>query len=276
MPGVSQFSRRTLLEAARLLLYVDQAELDYLMIQFSVDNFVTHGPGLSKKNKINELLRFATEAPSHETDDSTNLWDAIVEESVSLANLERDEGFLRALARDGFAIVEEPDDDLFPSKVERRLQRILPEIADLPKAENELHYLLDELGFTTAKGHLNQAIENHARANWAAANGELRKVLENVFDEISVRLEPSVASAKPGGHPRRELLASRNPPFLLQNIGEWSGDGKNFVNGVFKRLHGEGGHPGLSDEEDCTFRLHLVILLTRLLLRRAKQYGVKG
>jgi hypothetical protein len=32
--------------------------------------------------------------------------------------------------------------------------------------------------------------------------------------------------------------------------------------------HPQGAHPGLSDEEDCTFRLHVVLLTGRLLLTR--------
>jgi len=67
---------------------------------------------------------------------------------------------------------------------------------------------------------------------------------------------------------RRHRLASLNPPFLHVDLNEWSGDGKNFINGVLRRLHPDGPHPGLSDEEDSTFRLHLMILIARLLLRR--------
>jgi len=36
----------------------------------------------------------------------------------------------------------------------------------------------------------------------------------------------------------------------------------------FRRLHPQGAHPGLSAEEDSTFRLHLVLLVGRQLLRR--------
>ena len=129
---------------------------------------------------------------------------------------------------------------------------------------------------STAKGHLDQAIENHARENWAAANGELRKVLENMFDEIAERLARAAKVITPRGHARRQLLANIDPPFLIEALGEWSSgpeQGKNFVNGIFKRLHPEGGHPGLSDEEDCTFRLHMVLLVARLFLRRARSFG---
>ena len=52
------------------------------------------------------------------------------------------------------------------------------------------------------------------------------------------------------------------------NRNEWTQDGKNYINGLFKMLHTEGSHPGLSDEDHCTFRLHLVLVTTRTFLRR--------
>ncbi len=143
----------------------------------------------------------------------------------------------------------------------------------MPQADDEVHAVLDELNMGVAKGHLEQAIDNHSRGQWAAANGELRKVVENMFDVIAERLDAERAAATPGGNARRQLLAALDPPFFIEPLGEWSSgeeQGKNFVNGVFKRLHPEGGHPGLSDEEDCTFRLHLVLVVVRLFLRRAR------
>jgi hypothetical protein len=40
------------------------------------------------------------------------------------------------------------------------------------------------------------------------------------------------------------------------------------MNGLANRLHPKGSHPGLSDNEDSTFRLHVVLLTARLLLTR--------
>ena len=37
---------------------------------------------------------------------------------------------------------------------------------------------------------------------------------------------------------------------------------------VLRRLHPQGADPGLSDEDDSTVRLHLVLLVGRQLLRR--------
>lgn len=37
-------------------------------------------------------------------------------------------------------------------------------------------------------------------------------------------------------------------------------------------LHPEGSHPGLSDIDDSTFRLHLVLLVTANILKRVDEY----
>ena len=99
----------------------------------------------------------------------------------------------------------------------------------------------------------------------------LRTFLENLFNELSVRLDTSKGSDPSlNSESRRSRLAAIAGPFFLESLGEWSNDGKNFVNGIFKRLHPEGSHPGLSDDEDCTFRLHMILIIGRHYLRRYK------
>jgi hypothetical protein len=88
------------------------------------------------------------------------------------------------------------------------------------------------------------------------------------LNDIAERLDQAAASRTPLGYARRQLLAKLPAPFLFESLNEWNSDGKNFIEGVFKRLHPHGSHPGLSDEEDATFRLHLVLIVARLLLRR--------
>ncbi|MGO9837288.1 MAG: hypothetical protein ACLP1X_24100 [Polyangiaceae bacterium] len=58
------------------------------------------------------------------------------------------------------------------------------------------------------------------------------------------------------------------PPFLLRELNEWDDNGLGFFNGLIKRLHPQGSHPGLSEDEDSTFRLHIVLLTARLVLKR--------
>ena len=56
--------------------------------------------------------------------------------------------------------------------------------------------------------------------------------------------------------------------FLSRHLNEWADNGTGFVNGLVKRLHPQGAHPGLSDEEDSTFRLHVILLTARMLITR--------
>ena len=261
MPNAPQFSRRSVMAACNLLAdrMDSHARFERIAMDIGAEDLLIEG---SIQAKANVIARYLIAKPDHRNWEGEFLADLVVCKAASLPYSYGQDDFVRALARDGFTVTEEGE-----------VRRMLPETADLPQADDEVHRLLDELGMATAKGHLNQAIENHARGNWAAANGELRKVLENMFDEIAERLEPAETATTPRGHARRQLLANMDPPFLIEALGEWTSgpeQGKNFVNGVFKRLHPEGGHPGLSDEEDCTFRLHMVLLVARVFLRRAR------
>jgi hypothetical protein len=65
---------------------------------------------------------------------------------------------------------------------------------------------------------------------------------------------------------RRQRLATEG--ILRADLNEWGLEGKNFTNGLMKRLHPEGAHPGLSNEKDSLFRLNVVLLTARLLLDR--------
>jgi len=202
------------------------------------------------------LFRFLRDNPKAQVE-GCSLSTLVVEEAASYVHSASatPERFVRALERDGYTIDEKC-----------QLRPTFPKAFDLPVAHDEVHLLLAQHHLVTPKGHLDQAIESHARGNWAAANGQLRTFYESLFDEIALLLEPQ--SAPPAGETRRQRLANLTPPFLSRDLKEWSDDGKNFVNGVFKRLHAQGAHPGLSDEEDSTFRLHLVLLTAGLFLRR--------
>lgn len=61
---------------------------------------------------------------------------------------------------------------------------------------------------------------------------------------------------------RRAILAERG--FLSKDRNEWTADGKNYVKGLFKMLHTDGSHLGLSDEYHSTFRLRLALITGRV------------
>jgi hypothetical protein len=146
------------------------------------------------------------------------------------------------------------------------LRAALPGEVDLPAADDEVHQLLKQFGFNVPLGHLDQAIDAHTRGDWAAANSQIRTFLEGLLSDIASHIDPQKSAELASSENRRAWLAERG--FLSSSRNEWTNDGKNYLNGLFKMLHTDGSHPGLSDEDHSTFRLHLGLITGRTLLRR--------
>jgi len=218
-------------------------------------------------DRFNHLIEFWDEQPDYRLDGQSLLSDAIVEWAVTVLPPPRVgvpwgkppaarpyvEAFHRALDLDGFTVADGV------------LHRALPDDLDLPQAEDDVTRLLTKHSFVTPKGHLDQALEAHARGEWASANAQLRTFFEGLLDEMAISLDTTAANL-PSSENRRAKLASLG--FLIVPLNDWSDDGKNFINGLWKRLHPSGSHPGLSDQTDSTFRRHIVLLTAGLLLAR--------
>jgi hypothetical protein len=256
-----QFTRKTVLVACDFIAnhpaMFTHAKFDSFILELGAETDVPicKGQGTIAEKAL-RLKKYLVTHPTARMPDGEFMVDAVVRKAASLPNSYGDEEFVRALSRDGFSVTEHG-----------LIRRMLPILADVTGADDDVHALLDELGLSVAKGHLDHAVDLHGQGKWAPANSELRKVLESIFDDAAEKLEPTRAGTTNRGHDRRRLLAALNPPFLIEALGEWDDSGKNFVNGVFKRLH-PGAHPGMSEDEDCTFRLHLVLIVARVFLRR--------
>ncbi len=262
-----QYSRRTIIAAIDVLERHTQAEITSLLTDLGPEVYkAIRDDTVSAKKRMNDLKQFVDAHPAHQVDGGF-LENVLVERAALLfptpdpdwpaEPLRPDmEKFSRALEQDGFLVTA------------GSLRRILPADIGLPTTESELIRLLDRHNFGTAKGHLEQALENHARGNWAAANSQLRTFFDALLDVIAERLD-ATAAALPSGQARRAKLASLG--FLSVPLNEWDDDGRGFINGLVKRLHPQGAHPGLSDDDDCTFRLHVVLLTAALLVRRFDQ-----
>lgn len=263
---MARFSRRTVFEACNVLGSVlsFHGELEDLLLRWELDILAENRSESTLHTRCRSLFRHLKDHPDAQSDGQL-LSELVVEEAARRCARPRPTEnqpefvllFIRSLERDGFTI-----------SYDGALRRTLPDAVNLPSTDDEVHALLDRYGLGIPKGHLDQAIDAHARGNWAGANSQIRTFYESLLDEIALRIDPQNAPGKQPGEARRAHLANFNPPFLIRALNEWSDDGKNFVNGMFKRLHPQGSHPGLSDEEDSTFRLHLVLLTARLFLRR--------
>lgn len=264
-----QFTRPTIVAAGRTADRFSQASLSAFLLDHGLEDAAPESVG-SVVKRVNRLIKYLLENTDAETAEGENFVDVVVRDLVQRAHDrpvqlweagdafgDRFPNLARALSRDGFVIED------------GQLRRMLPGALGLPDADDEIHVLLKRFGFSVPEGHLAQAIQNHTDGKWAAANSQLRSFMEALLDEIAEKIAPDPSTLPPSGHGRRTWLATTaTPAFLLSPLNEWDGQGKGYFEGFFRRLHPQGSHPGLSDEEDCTFRLHTALIAARLLLRR--------
>lgn len=268
----NHFTRPTVAAAVALLdARLSQAKFDHAVLRLGLEQQIPSDTSISVSKKAAQLGRLVMAQGTHEVqtlDGTVTLAEAAVREAVALTIRSDSPGpeqerLVRALALDGF-VIEWSDDYGVPPL----LRAALPGNVDLPATDDEVHLLLKHFGFTTALGHLDQAIEAHTRGDWAAANSQTRTFIESLFDQVAHHVDPAAAAAAGSSENRRALLAERG--FLSKVRNEWTNDGKNYVNGLFKMLHTEGSHPGLSDEDRSTFRLHVALVTARTFLRRLR------
>ncbi|WP_204360028.1 hypothetical protein [Ralstonia sp. GX3-BWBA] len=272
---VNHFTRPTIAAATALLgAALTQAHFDQMLFRLSLEDSIPFDTSQSTSKKAALLAREVAKNGDRiipTVDGQVTLEEAVVREAVALTSMspysrrEQQERLERALALDGFVIQWNEDPGMGEPPL---LRAALPGEVHLSKTDDEVHQLLKHFGFTVSLGHLDQAIEAHTRGDWAAANSQIRTFMESLFDGIAENIDPAQAAAAGSSENRRAMLAKLE--FLSAQRNEWTADGKNYINGLFKMLHTEGSHPGLSDEDRSTFRLQLALVTARTFLRRLK------
>lgn len=281
---MKEFSRMTVVGALEVIAsFSSRADMEVLNLQWAIDGRFeaesdsAYVAGVAKI-AFNEDLMVQTE----------NGWvplsRAVVEKAIKAPDFRHEtdawKKFVDGLKSDGFEVVFKEtritSSSVFGSdeiKMVAKLVRMLPDNItgmDFRKAEDEVMMLLEECGFHTAKGHLNQSMSAFQRGEWSSANGELRNFYESYLNEIATGLGYTGAGDSKA---KRDFLGKLQPPFLLTDYNEWNENNQKpqFVQGLMSRLHPHGGHPGLSEEEDATFRLQISLVTARLFLRRYNQ-----
>jgi len=242
------------------LQFQTHAEVEKFALEFGLENVIT-GSYIERKKVA--IIRYLIENPEIKAPNGTPLLHAIIEPLV--------------LTR---CRVSEPA-ELFPELVNsldhdgyrldrNGLQEKLPSQLPVVEEENELIQILDRFRYHVARGHYSQALAAHARGDWAAANAQLRSFVEEFFDQVVETIAPGPYSSS---HQRRQALAKVG--FFRSDLNEWSDDGTGFVQSFWKRLHPQGSHPGLSEKEDSTFRLHIVIVVMHYFAKRLESLLIK-
>lgn len=284
-----EFHPFTLQAASEVLakFYRTNDSIEALVFGWGCDGIAGNG---YMSSKFLSIVRAATgdDAPRARTAaGDMSLARAFIEEALRAPEAYRQsEPWVKLIAGlrfDGFEVVAERatdprgGHDIFDNPREFQtlvLRRMLPE--DLPgldfrEAESEVITLLRKHNLTVARGHLEQATSAFQRGDWAAANAQLRTFYQDLLDRIAVKL--GCEEARSDDAKRAYLATESAGPFLLAQYNEWENDrGKPaFVLGLWARLHPQGSHPGLSEEDDCTFRLQVTLITARLFLRRLDQ-----
>jgi hypothetical protein len=273
-------SNRTLLELVRLTDTFDHPRINRLMAVFSISQFNSQGKSITAKGTdIYFHFKYKGTGPFSE-DGHKDLIQYLVDDFFARRGF-RDgsvtyngdrppirfenafsETYLvlsNGLKRDGYVV----EGDI--------VKKLLPKEIEEAKIESELEASLDKFNFSQTKGHLSQAVSAHSQGNWASANSQFRTFIESLLIEINNYLLPGnpVSTAAKA---IKLLSETASPPFLRTDLNEVavSKDDDAFVSGLWVRLHPDGSHPGLSDEDDCSFRYHISVIFANYLLRRLK------
>ncbi|NHN89985.1 hypothetical protein [Acetobacter conturbans] len=278
---MGEFNPMTIVAAAEVISDThSHSDINVWEVQWAISD---RGGGSSKSARVSSLAKAALSGgpPVHTEAGLVTLERALVETALSYSSRVQNETSWRrlkaGLRQDGFEVLERPMDEnhsgwaLQTKQPDVTLIRMLPSDVpglDMREAESEVVQLLRKHGLVVADGHLSRAISAFQRGEWSGANGELRNFLESYLNEIAIKFG---CDQMADSRQKRDFLGSVvKPPFLLTEYNEWNAGGQKtpFVQALLSRLHPHGGHPGLSEEEDATFRLQINLVTARLFLRR--------
>ena len=263
------FSRSTIIEALGYLEGWSTNEFDRYLLRFSLEDVTPASMG-SKPTRINGLIAYFISNPQQNGPGGSN----IIMETIEFIFKKHSNcgGFSSATLIDSFpALSHSLNLDGYSINDNGTLNTIVPVSLPIAPKQSVVEQLLIAHGFTVADGHLKQALNAHTRGDWAAANSQMRVFVESLFDSFADKL--LTAPLPTTSHLRKEKLARLDPPFIDPTLNEWDfSQPKGFMQGFWNRLHPSGSHPGLSDEDDCTFRLQLVFIVAHRFLKRFDNY----
>lgn len=269
------FSRQAVIAACEALEGHTQASFSQMVLRLALEDDIPDDARTSVRKKCARLGNIVLGKGGAEIDTAHGrmaLAEAVIREAVATLRggslWEPQKRLEQALAREGFALRWEDKGLDSWSESPPRLVPAMPVAVGEDQADDEVQGLLESKGFARSAGHLEQALEAHTRGHWAAANSQLRAFLESLVEEIAGAIGIAGAGQLT---PENRLAALCKKGFLSSAQREWSGDGKNYLNGLFRMLHSEGSHAGLSDADHSTFRVHVVLVTARLFLRRLEQ-----
>lgn len=249
------------------------AEIEGLLLEYGLSDHIEAGGSIAKT--VLNIKKFAVSNSGHivQTDYGPKpLAVALIDAAINVAGQRGDLPLWQKLERylnlDGYALEKQVTAGMFKDDVViTGITIAMPGFVALPEAVSEVDQLLDRYRLNVAQTHLSSAKENITQEDWEAANSQCRTFLEALTDGIADLLFPDEAASLPGGLSKRQLLAKHG--FLSREKHEFGdGNGQTFLPGLAKLLHPDGAHPGILTQHDAMFRLQLVVVTARWLLKR--------
>lgn len=154
--------------------------------------------------------------------------------------------------------VEEKENFWDPIRIDRSW-RIVPlgqEETPLEPKATALVRTLEESGLKVEANHFDQAYRAFGQGDWESSNAQLRATFEGVL--IRVTAMRFGWDGDSGG----QALDVLNGKKLFEK-GE-----HDFLKGIWAMSHGNGSHPGLSNEAEALFRLNVIVAATQYVLDR--------
>ena len=271
---MSEFNRMTIVAAAEVISWAQShSEMGLLEVEWGIEGRCN---GSSKAARAADWARIACEEEIEVLTKKghVHLSRALIECAIAFSEHRKHfdvwKKLVAGLRFDGFEVRMTQVETETTAELVRMLPSDVPELI-FREAENEVTSLLDRHDFPVAKGHLEQAVSAFSRGEWSSANGELRNFYESYLNEIATKLGND--GSGDNSKTIQKYLGNLKPPFLLAHYNEWSSNNQKqqYVQGLMSRMHPHGGHPGLSEEEDATFRLQISLVTARLFLRRFDQ-----
>lgn len=277
---ISDFSRQTIAVACKILTEINtHGDIALLEVKWGIDGRCRD---TNKQFRAADIAKIAIDEAVrvNTTNGTVTLARAIIEEVIKapehIKNGDDWKEFENLLRFDKFVIdfeenyTEPPNAWSSGSTVKTpRLRRAYPDDLEEMKGaiiEDEINALLTKHNFITTKNHLSQALDNYSKGNWESANGQIRTFFESCFREIAAKFGYC------GRQDFTEILKflAQEKKLLFVDLNEWNSNNskQQFFTGLWSRLHPDGSHPGISNEADCTFRLHISLISMRLLLLR--------
>lgn len=257
------FSRATIMDIMSLLSEIkSHSELDTYCYRYEIEDLAD---GRNKEQRTLNIGKYLFENPEKKGILGDNLQFEIVEDIISTViakSYEYDVNksefrnypqLRRLLLKDGFIIRD------------GKLRRVFDSEIDFNKNDSLLEELLKKHNLEIALGHYNQANNAFTRGDWAACNSQLRSYTEELMNKIAEKITGNTFT---NSHDAKIELSKSNPPIFYKGLNEWLDNGQGYFETFWKRLHPQGSHPGLSDENDSIFRFNLVQISTMEILRR--------